>query len=56
MNDKGVVGDVEAEVIHHVHAWRVVSFERESQVIGYRCRGCGEERFEHPGEPLPPAA
>jgi hypothetical protein len=32
----------------HVHRWHVVSFEATSQVVGYRCRDCGLERFERP--------
>lgn len=30
------------------HVWHVVSFEHVSQTVGYRCRGCGAERFEPP--------
>ncbi len=36
------------EIHRHEHMWHVFSFEASSQTVGYRCRGCGAERFERP--------
>lgn len=32
------------------HRWRVVAFERESQLVAYRCELCRLEKFERPDE------
>lgn len=32
----------------HAHRWRVVAFERASQLVAYRCPECGEEKFSRP--------
>ena len=41
----------------HKHVWRVVSFERESQFIAYRCQVCVIERFSPPsGESKEPVS
>jgi hypothetical protein len=31
----------------HAHRWRVVAFERDTQLVAYRCE-CGAEQFSRP--------
>jgi hypothetical protein len=42
-----VAPELEVKPEAHVHRWRVVAYEWQSQLVAYRCE-CGAERFERP--------